>query len=375
MIIQIDKVYPVRTLMWRLAIAMVLPLSYSCMFRTMRPFSQLFTENAPILLFPGLGASRLISVANGANIYPPRMTDYFMQFSTWKRRIMRDKPSLTTFPFGSQVALDLQSVSQSNYAHRALSRTFADINKYDGIMKEPNVYAMPYDFRRIDEEEYLHILFRDIKEYIESFDQPISVVAHSTGGLLFHWFAHNQTPEWRAKWIRAVVNVNVPFGGVVTVLENCIFHDTTLIRLIGTDVFQSLGATVINMPHPRYIPHVLNVDGEWIEDYLEYFGLDDIRTRWMQPHTQAMIASFSRPTGIDTHIVYSSEASNRTVTGFRTDPCTGKYTRIYGDGDGVVSMESLMVPRCWTSSSSSSGEESRITFHPVPGMGHSSLLA
>lgn len=358
--------------MWRLAIAMVVPLSYSCMFRTMRPFSQLFTENTPILLFPGLGASRLISVANGANVYPPHMSEYFMHFSTWKRRIMCDKPSLTTFPFGSPVALDLQSISQSNCAHRALSRTFTDINKYDGIMRESNVYAMPYDFRRIDEEEYLHILFRDIKTYIESFERPISVIAHSTGGLLFHWFAHNQTPEWRAKWIRTVVNVNVPFGGVVTVLENCVFRDTILIRLIGSDVFQSLGATVINMPHPRYIPRILNIHGEWIEDYLEYFEMGDIKRRWMQPHVQAMIASFSQSTGMDTHIVYSSETSNRTVVGFRKDPCTGKYIRIYGDGDGVVSMESLMVPQCWTSSA---GEESRVTFYAMPGMGHSSLLA
>jgi hypothetical protein len=302
-----------------------------------------------------MGASRLVSPIDTANIYPPPVADYLMQYSTWKQRMMFDK-TLVTLPFGSPASLDLKSVS----------RVFVDCNKYDGILKEPTVHAMPYDFRSIDEETYLYTLFRDIKTYIESFQRPIAVVAHSTGGLLFHGFVHRQSPEWRAKWIQTIINVNVPFAGVVTVLENCVFRDIKLIRLVGSDVFQSLGATVINMPNPLYVPHILNVDGEWVDDYLNCLGLHEIQRRHRQSHIQSMIESFSQPTGIDTHIVYSS--TNRTVTGIQMDRNTGTYTRLYGEGDGVVSMDSLMVPKHWT-------PQTDVTFHSIPGMGHSSLLA
>ena len=344
---------------------MMIPSLHACTLRNILPFSKLFRPfnlestnlvSIPVLLFPGMGASRLVSVVNGANIYPPPVADYLLQYSTWKSRMMYDKTSLTTLPFGSPSALDLQSVS----------RVFKDYNKYDGILKEPTVYAMPYDFRRIDEEEYICTLFRDIKTYIESFQRPIAVVAHSTGGLIFHAFVHRQSPEWRAKWIQTVIYVNVPFAGVVTVLENCVFRDSRLICLVGSDVFQSLGATVINMPNPLYVPHILHADGEWCDDYLSRLGLHDIQLRLRQSHIQSMIVSFAQPTGIDTHIVYSS--MNRTVTGIRLDQHTGKYTRIYGDGDGVVSMDSLMVPKHWI-------PQTNVTFHPIPGMGHSSLLA
>lgn len=349
--------------LYLILVSMVVPLSKACILRNIRPFSQLFKSSSsstlhqiPVLLFPGMGASRLVSATNAANIYPPPVSDYLMQYSTWKQRMMFDK-TLVTLPFGSQAALDLKSVS----------RVFVDCNKYDGILKEPTVHAMPYDFRRIDEESYLHALFRDIKTYIESFQRPIAVVAHSTGGLLFHGFVHQQSPEWRAKWIHTVINVNVPFAGVVTVLENCVFSDIHFIRLIGSDVFRSLGATVINMPNPRYIPNILNADGDDVKEYLDCLRLGDIQRRLYLPHTQAMIATFSQPTDIDTHIVYSIE-SDLTVTGIRIDRSTGKYTRIYGDGDGVVSMDSLMVPKHWT-------PQTNVTFHPIPGMGHSSLLA
>jgi hypothetical protein len=296
-----------------------------------------------------------------------------------------DKSSLRTLPFGDPASLDLQmTYAPPSHEVKALrhltpllqlcfrqglqsaSHVLVDANKYDHMLKDPTVHAMPYDFRRMDEEPYLHTLFRDIKSYIESFQQPIAVVTHSTGGLLFHWFVHNQTPEWRAQWIQTVINVNVPFAGTMTVLENCVFRDTSLIRIVGSDVFRSLGATVINMPNPRYIPHILNVNGEWVEDYLEYLGLDDIKRRWNQPHIQAMIDSFSHPTFIDTHIVTSS-SSDRTVSGIRVDISNKLHTRIYGDGDGVVSIESLMVPQSWTPSAN-------IAFHHLPDMGHSGMF-
>ena len=351
----------VQVLPWIMVSMMVLS---SDALRNIRPFSQLFQSSLhqiPVLLFPGMGASRLVSATNAANIYPPPVADYLTQYSSWKQRMMFDK-TLVTLPFGSPSSLDLKSVS----------RIFADCNKYDGILKEPTVHAMPYDFRRIDEETYLDTLFHDIKTYIESFHRPIAVVAHSTGGLLFHGFVHRQSPEWRAKWIQTVIHVNVPFGGVTTVLENCVFRDIHFIRLIGSDVFRSLGATVINMPNPRYVPHILNVDGDDVEDYLDYLQLYDIKHRLHQPHVQALIATFSQSTGIDTHIVHSDvrcrDRRSLTTTGIRINLSTGKYTRIYGDGDGVVSMDSLLVPKQWTPTTG-------VTFHPIPGMGHSSLLA
>ena len=348
----------------------------------------------PILLFPGMGASRLFIRGEPTRfsdfpnkkrqIYPPTVQNFICNFNEWKTHMKESKGGLTTMEFGDKNALalapDTSFLSCLTYA----------LNKYEKILKQPNTFAIPYDFRRVDEPLYIDELSTKICKYIESFEKPVILMGHSTGGLLVHWILHQQSKEWKDKWIDKVINVNVPFGGVVSALENCVRDDTNINRLIGRDVFKSLGSAILNLPNTKYIKEVLEVDGIVIDDYFNYFGFDDIKHKWLC--NQNFIDSFSKSTGVETHIVYctkyddaydeSHEIETETIIPtdleyklckvfYKNTPIglqvnNGKITVKYGKGDGIVSLDSLMVPRFW--------EQSNLTFHHIPKYEHSSVL-
>ena len=319
----------------------------------------------PVLLFPGLGASRLL---NGhRNVYPPSLQDYIFHTKKWQMDIMENR-NLTTLPFGHKRSLDM-SVSLFS-SHR---------NVYERMIRDPDVHPIPYDFRLIDQKEYMDDLCDRIKTYIEGFQKPVILMCHSSGGLVAHWFLHRQPLTWRKQWIDSVVNINVPFGGTVVVLENCIREDIGVSRIVGKNVFRSLGATVLNMPDTRYLnTSVLIHDGKEIQEYLEFFGLEDIRKRLKQ--NQDVIDSFKEWTEVETHIVYSTTDTAKmtpTTINVHQEKKTSKMFDEHdwtmnmnmGEGDGVISLESLIVPQIWKATSD------LVTFHHVPRSGHSSVLS
>jgi len=352
----------------------------------------------PILLIPGMGASRLF-IRGGPSrfndfpdrkrqIYPPTVQNFICHFNEWKSHIMESKGGLTTMGFGDKNALALTSESA------IFSLFAASLNKYEEILKQPNTFAIPYDFRRMDESPYMNELSTKICKYIESFEKPVILMCHSTGGLLIHWLLHQQTKEWKDKWVDKVINVNVPFGGVVGVLDHCVRPDTNINRLIGRDIFRSFGASILNLPNPKYLKNILEVDGEDVVDYLKYFNFDDIKRRWIC--NKDVIDTFSKETGVETHIIYStkneheSEISPENIENIEIETIVaheldemlcnvflkktpvgikvtnGKVSIKYGKGDGVVSLDSLMVPRFW--------DQSKLTFHYIPRYEHSSIL-
>lgn len=356
----------------------------------------------PILLVPGMGASRLFIRGEPSRfndfpdrkrqIYPPTMQNFICHFNEWKTHIMESKSGLTTMGFGEKNALALTSESA------IFSFFAASLNKYEEILKQPNTFAIPYDFRRMDESPYMNELSTKICKYIESFGKPVILMCHSTGGLLIHWLLHQQTKEWKDKWVDKVINVNVPFGGVIAALDNCVRHDTNINRLIGRDVFQSFGASILNLPNPKYLKNILEVDGEDVVDYLKYFKFHDLERRWNC--NKDVIDTFSKSTDVETHIVYSTKNEHESEPNKETDQenkyieietivaheldymlCKillkktpigiqvndGKVSIKYGKGDGVVSLDSLMVPRYWEN-------QTNLTFHYIPKYEHSSIL-
>lgn len=356
----------------------------------------------PILLFPGMGASRLFIRGEPSRfnefpnkkrqVYPPTMQNFICHFNEWKTHMMQSKGGLTTMEFGDRNALAIAPDTS------IFSFLTSSLNKYEQILKQPNTFAVPYDFRRMDDCDYMDELSTKICKYIESFGKPVTLLAHSTGGLLIHWILHQQSKEWKDKCVDKVIYVNVPFAGCVAALDNCVRHDTNINRIIGRDVFQSLGAAVLNLPNSKYLKDILEVDGENVEDYLTFFessqnygSFDDIKQR-LNCNKQ-MIDSFSKSTGIETHIVYSTknehenedddeEIKIETIVSHELDEMLckvfhkntpvglvinhGKVSIRYGKGDGVVSLDSLMVPRFW--------DQTNITFHYIPKYEHSSIL-
>lgn len=318
--------------------------------RFQRHFLQHKTPEIPVLLLPGMGGSRLM--LNKQVMYPPKLLDYISNFPVWKEN-MKNNKNIQTLPFGDKKSLDLQTNI----------KLFSIQNKYDNLLKEPNVFPIPYDFRRMDDFQYLDIFFAELKTYIEKFRCPINAICHSSGGLIMHYFLHNQTPEWKKKHIDTITNVNVPFGGIPLILEFCTSNETAITRMIGTDLFCEIGASVINIPNPTYFSNILTVDNKPIPDFLSYYGLDDIKRK--RKHIKPILDTFTKSTGVNTHIMYSNSSHKNTVVGFKK---TGNVLqKIYGQGDDIVPLDSLLVPKLWEN-------QEKILYRCLWGLSHSNIF-
>jgi hypothetical protein len=166
------------------------------------------TIHPPMLLFPGLGASRLIQrIANITNnfypLWPPTITDFVFSREKWlntmtirfdeNTNVFIGDPDISTLEFGNKNAFNI---------HSQLFPSFITKNLYTNIINAfPNVHSIPYDFRRIQDNQYIEHWNNLLTQYIETietqFKQPIIMVSHSSGGLLSPHFLCTKTDEWK----------------------------------------------------------------------------------------------------------------------------------------------------------------------------------
>jgi hypothetical protein len=252
--------------------------------------------NLPILLFPGLGGSKLVK--NNIDIWPPKLPFFVFCHNKWIDLMIHDH-DLKTLDFGDKNSLDLHT----NIPFIIKKNFYEDI-----ITKNENVYPIPYDFRLIHKKEYLDTFYTKVKLYIESLDTPIKLLTHSSGGLIVHYFLSLQSDAWKEKHIQEVIHINVPFGGLIHTLENLV-KTTQLNVLVGKDLLKSLGAYIINMPNPNVIKPILIVDGKEIIDYFDYFNLKDLEKN----KVHEMIESFDQPCSVKTTILYTSNIKTSSV--------------------------------------------------------------
>lgn len=304
-------------------------------------------NKSPILLFPGLGASKLIK--GNLDIWPPRLPLFIFCHNKWIDLMINDC-ELRTLDFGDKNSLDLHT----NIPLIIKKNFYEDI-----ITKNENVYPIPYDFRLIHHKEYLEVFYEKVKLYIESFDKPIKILTHSSGGLLVHYFLSQQSDEWNKKYIQEVIHINVPFGGLIHTLENLI-KTTQLNILVSKKLLKSLGAYIINMPNPNIIKPILIVDGKEIVDYYDYFNLKDIEQSKILMNE--MIKSFDKPNKIKTKIIYTSNIKTSSIININNN----KINVIKGLGDGVVPLSSLLYPLKW--------EQENLEIIHLPNYDHSTIL-
>ena len=296
-------------------------------------------SKSPVLVVPGLGASRLVK--DTINIWPPKLETFLFNHNNWletfqvnyneKNNNFTYDTKVKTLEFGDKSSLDLRT---------NLPFLFKQ-NVYDNIINKNNVYPVPYDFRLIHNKLYIIELFIKIKNYIETFNEPITLLTHSSGGLIIHYFLSKQELKWKKKYIKNVININVPFGGVISSLYHLITR-TKLNLILGKKLLASIGGIVINLPNNKIIkPIVINNDEE-IENYFNFLNLNSLEI--INENNKEIISSFSKSNNVNTCIIYSS--------GIKT-PSTLQLTNkkkckiIYGPGDGVVPLSSLLVPLKW----------------------------
>ena len=84
--------------------------------------------------------------------------------------------------------------------------------------------------------------------------------------LYLGYFLSKKSDDWKQKYIKNIVNVNVPFGGVIVSLRELI-QNTFYNRLIGRDVLSTLGGLLVNLPNKNIIKPILLIDGKENDNY------------------------------------------------------------------------------------------------------------
>ena len=309
----------------------------------------------PILLLPGLGGSKLIY--KNQDIWSPGLSKYLFDNKNWQD-ILTIKYENNKFIYNKDVkTLEFGNINSLDY-----SKNFYLLNNfYKNILdKYDHIYPIPYDFRLIHIEDYLDEFYDKFKNYIENFSESSIIIAHSSGGLVLHYFLRKQSKEWLSKYIKKIIYVNVPFGGLIVSLSYY-QHQINLVKyLFGKDLIQSIGSIIINLPNPKYIKPILIIDNIEINDYFEYFKLDKIKE--IYELNQDMINSFSLPNNVETKVIYSSKYKTPSLVNIKKN----KIKIINGLGDNVVPLQSLLVPLTWN--------QSNLEFIHLPNSQHSTVL-
>jgi hypothetical protein len=301
----------------------------------------------PILLIPGLGGSRLIKYdqlnSKNIDIWPPTSNYFMFNYKKWAKKFKIEyddinnkliyDPSIKTLEFGNNKSFDLKSV---------LPYIFPK-NVYDDIMDEyNNIYSIPYDFRLMHSGSYLDNFNTNLSSYIEQFNKPVILLTHSSGGLITHNFLHAKDDIWKNKYIKSVINVNVPFGGLLIALEG-LATESKYNKIISKDIIQSVGGIIINQPNKFFFNSILKVDNKEIDDYLTYFKLNKIKILYENTDQKKLRELFIKSHNVKTEIVYTSNINTPTSL----EIINGKIKIVDGLGDGIIPLCSLLVPKLW----------------------------
>jgi len=110
-----------------------------------------------------------------------------------------------------------QDILHSYFNHRYMGPLVSDLLARGAVVRE-TLFGIPYDFRLFLDPKERMITFSNMKTWIEHAFQtgrePVIVVTHSLGGLLFKWFLSTFVPRgWVEEHIHEWVCINAPFGG------------------------------------------------------------------------------------------------------------------------------------------------------------------
>ncbi|ELU02908.1 hypothetical protein CAPTEDRAFT_24117, partial [Capitella teleta] len=104
---------------------------------------------------------------------------------------------------------------------------FGDIGAYAfnswGYSSGLNLFGAPYDFRYGPTSQPNNFNSR-LKKLIEnahdqSSGEPVTLLAHSMGGIMAHYFLQSQSQEWKDRYVRSLVTLSTPWRGSVAMVH------------------------------------------------------------------------------------------------------------------------------------------------------------
>lgn len=273
----------------------------------------------------------------------------------------------------------------SHYFHNLIQALVAV-----GYTENTTIVSAGYDWRAVPDKawaEKTRVLVE--KAVAAAGGLPAVIVGHSMGAPRSYYFLMQQTAEWRAKYIHHVIQVSPAWMGAGksfdTLWEGYDFglpidgrFFAPLTRRVPSDWFLLPQSAAFPQGHTMLQTPSRNWTLDDLPELFETMGVADAAKKIA--FARAALApwgnSYDEAPGVPVSSFYTTGHKTTLTLVISEDakkhaPDEGwpRATRVYGDGDGTVNIESLLYP---TKKWESMGND--VTYHQYTGYGHVKLL-
>ncbi|WOK95599.1 hypothetical protein Cni_G04306 [Canna indica] len=290
--------------------------------------------------------------------------------------------------FGSTLGLRFLDPDHkdSSLCMDTLVKSLEEIGYDDGL----NLFGAPYDFRyglagQGHPSKVATQYLEDLKELIEKAskmngDKPVIILTHSLGGLLTLHLLNRNLPQWRQKFIKRFIALSAPWGGIV--MEMLIFTcgDTmgmpSVNPLIIREQFRRTESNLWLLPFPSVFgdrPLAITKDRNYsaanMAEFLQAIGFEE-GAKPYESRVLPLLEEMALP-GVPVTCIAGVRVRTPETLVYNGG---GKFDEapelVYGDGDGLVNLESLLA----LESQWSNSPEQELKVIKIPNATHSGIL-
>lgn len=303
-------------------------------------------------------------------------------------RLIYNKTSRTTqFPYG--VDVHVPGFGET-FSVEYLDPSISSIGSYFytmvqslvswGYTRGRDVRGAPYDWRRAPNENgpYFLALQAMIEEMYQLYGGPVVLVAHSMGNMYMLYFLQQQPQAWKNKYIRDLVALGAPWGGVAKTLHVLASGDNNRIpvirRLKIREQQRSAVSTTWLLPYnytwsPEKVFMRTPTANYTLQDYRRFFQDISFEDGWLMRQDTEELVKPMVPPGVQVHCLYGTDVPTPNYFYYENFPDHDSKI-YYGNGDGTVNIESILLCHTWQGL-----QEHQVSLFELPGREHIKLLA
>jgi len=228
-----------------------------------------------------------------------------------------------------------------------------------GYTAGKDIRGAPYDFRYLPQSQNYFPRLRKLIEdtYKANNRRKVALVSHSLGCRYTLLFLHQQSQKWKDTYIHSFFTLGAPWAGsyvaALAFISGYDFHVSSILPKHVIDEQRSSESNLFLFPTSEAVgkDDVLATKGnksykvDNLEDLFEDMGYAIGTERWKR--MRELMNNVSHP-GVKVHCLYSDgvDTERRMIYKYDDDSFTDPEIE-WGDGDGVIHIESLRVCERW----------------------------